>query len=191
VPLTVCAVKTACHIPTIDESSSSSSRFVKRCLHEALAGKMRTAPTYRFHYLFDNMHCASAFGIITKASARGYRNWRRFPELVLMCFLRGRDFAGYAQIKPRLAQEGNEEEVNQQVKGFGEPPSPLNSRVSRDWLVYTSCAEVPLPSALSGSILQFADFQLDCGRFELRCGDRIPAHLERKPMELLILLASP
>ncbi|RSL18855.1 TolB-like protein [Edaphobacter aggregans] len=44
-------------------------------------------------------------------------------------------------------------------------------------------------SALSGSILQFDDFQLHCGRFELRCGDRI-VRLERKPMELLILLAS-
>jgi TolB-like protein/DNA-binding winged helix-turn-helix (wHTH) protein/Flp pilus assembly protein TadD len=55
--------------------------------------------------------------------------------------------------------------------------------------VYTFCAEVPLPSALSGSILQFDDFQLDCGRFELRRGDRI-LRLERKPMELLILLAS-
>jgi TolB-like protein/Flp pilus assembly protein TadD/DNA-binding winged helix-turn-helix (wHTH) protein len=48
---------------------------------------------------------------------------------------------------------------------------------------------VPLPSALSGSILQFGDFHLDCGRFELRCKDRI-LRLERKPMELLILLAS-
>jgi serine phosphatase RsbU (regulator of sigma subunit) len=55
--------------------------------------------------------------------------------------------------------------------------------------VYTFWAEVPLPSALSGSILRFDDFQLDCGRFELRCRDRI-LRLERKPMELLILLAS-
>src|SRR5882724_3933944 len=67
--------------------------------------------------------------------------------------------------------------------------SPAMPESTRDWLVYTSCAEVPLPSALSGSILQFADFQLDCGRFELRCRDRI-LRLERKPMELLILLAS-
>jgi TolB-like protein/DNA-binding winged helix-turn-helix (wHTH) protein/Flp pilus assembly protein TadD len=46
-----------------------------------------------------------------------------------------------------------------------------------------------LASALSGSILEFGDFQLDCSRFELRCGDRI-LRVERKPMELLILLAS-
>jgi TolB-like protein/DNA-binding winged helix-turn-helix (wHTH) protein/Flp pilus assembly protein TadD len=65
----------------------------------------------------------------------------------------------------------------------------LNLRVSREWLAYTFWAEVPLPSALSGSILRFDDFQLDCGRFELRCRDRI-LRLERKPMELLILLAS-
>jgi TolB-like protein/DNA-binding winged helix-turn-helix (wHTH) protein/Flp pilus assembly protein TadD len=65
----------------------------------------------------------------------------------------------------------------------------LNLRVSRDWLVYTFWAEVPLPSALSGSILEFGGYQLDCGRFELRHGDRI-VRIERKPMELLILLAS-
>lgn len=46
-----------------------------------------------------------------------------------------------------------------------------------------------MPSALSGSILQFGHYQLDCGRFELRCRDRA-VRLERKPMELLILLAS-
>jgi DNA-binding winged helix-turn-helix (wHTH) protein/Tol biopolymer transport system component len=50
-------------------------------------------------------------------------------------------------------------------------------------------AEVPLPSALSGSILHFGDFRLDCARFELCCKGR-PVHVERKPMELLILLAS-
>jgi DNA-binding winged helix-turn-helix (wHTH) protein/Tol biopolymer transport system component len=46
-----------------------------------------------------------------------------------------------------------------------------------------------LPSALSGSILQFGDFRLDCGRFEL-CRKGHPERVERKPMELLILLAS-
>ena len=46
-----------------------------------------------------------------------------------------------------------------------------------------------MPSALSGSILQFGDFRLDCGRFELRHGDRVQ-RVERKPMELLILLVS-
>jgi TolB-like protein/DNA-binding winged helix-turn-helix (wHTH) protein/Tfp pilus assembly protein PilF len=42
---------------------------------------------------------------------------------------------------------------------------------------------------LSGSTLQFGDFQVDCGRFELRCKGRI-LRIERKPMELLMLLAS-
>ena len=46
-----------------------------------------------------------------------------------------------------------------------------------------------MPSAHSGSILQFGDFRLDCARFELSCKGR-PVHVERKPMELLILLAS-
>lgn len=46
-----------------------------------------------------------------------------------------------------------------------------------------------MPNALSGSILQFGDFQLDCGRFEL-CRKGHPVRVERKPMELLILLAS-
>jgi DNA-binding response OmpR family regulator len=39
-----------------------------------------------------------------------------------------------------------------------------------------------LPSAL-----QFGDFRLDCGRFEL-CLKGHPVRVERKPMELLILL---
>lgn len=46
-----------------------------------------------------------------------------------------------------------------------------------------------MPSVLSGSILQFGDFQLDCGRFELSHKGH-PLRVERKPMELLILLAS-
>lgn len=46
-----------------------------------------------------------------------------------------------------------------------------------------------MPSTPSGSILQFGDFQLDCGRFEL-CHKGSPLRVERKPMELLILLAS-
>ena len=46
-----------------------------------------------------------------------------------------------------------------------------------------------MPTALSGSTLQFGDFQVDCGRFELRCKGRI-LRIERKPMELLMLLAS-
>src|ERR1700733_13530995 len=36
---------------------------------------------------------------------------------------------------------------------------------------------------------QFGDFKLDCDRFELRRGERT-LKLERKPMELLILLAA-
>ena len=46
-----------------------------------------------------------------------------------------------------------------------------------------------MPGVLPASILQFADFELDCGRFELRRNGR-PIRVERKPMELLILLAS-
>ena len=38
-------------------------------------------------------------------------------------------------------------------------------------------------------IFQFGDFYLDCDRFELR-RNRVPLRLERKPLELLILLAS-
>ena len=40
-----------------------------------------------------------------------------------------------------------------------------------------------------GPTFQFADFQLDCGRFELR-GNGRALRVERKPMELLILLVS-
>jgi TolB-like protein/DNA-binding winged helix-turn-helix (wHTH) protein len=43
--------------------------------------------------------------------------------------------------------------------------------------------------ALLGSVLRFGEFELDCGRFELRRKGQ-PLRLERKPMELLILLAS-
>jgi len=42
---------------------------------------------------------------------------------------------------------------------------------------------------LAGAIYQFGDFQLDCGRFELLLNGR-SLRVERKPMELLILLAS-
>ena len=46
-----------------------------------------------------------------------------------------------------------------------------------------------MPSTLPGSILQFGPFELDCGRFELRRKGHA-LRIERKPMELLILLAS-
>lgn len=46
-----------------------------------------------------------------------------------------------------------------------------------------------MSGVVPGTILQFGDFELDCGRFELRRNDQ-PLHVERKPMELLILLAS-
>lgn len=46
-----------------------------------------------------------------------------------------------------------------------------------------------MPSVLPGSILRFADFELDCGRFELRRSGQ-SLRIERKPMELLILLAT-
>ncbi len=42
---------------------------------------------------------------------------------------------------------------------------------------------------MASVIFEFADFKLDCGRFELRRGGS-GVRLERKPMELLILLAS-
>ena len=46
-----------------------------------------------------------------------------------------------------------------------------------------------MPSVLPGSKLQFGDFELDCGRFELlRKGQFV--RVERKPMELLVLLAA-
>src|SRR5579863_1719373 len=42
---------------------------------------------------------------------------------------------------------------------------------------------------MSGHVYQFGDFELDCGRFELsRNSHRL--RVERKPMELLILLVS-
>ena len=46
-----------------------------------------------------------------------------------------------------------------------------------------------MPSTLPGSVLRFADFELDCARFELR-RNGLALRVERKPMELLILLAS-
>jgi DNA-binding response OmpR family regulator len=46
-----------------------------------------------------------------------------------------------------------------------------------------------VPSTLPSSVLRFGDFELDCGRFELRRKGQ-SLRLERKPMELLILLAS-
>jgi TolB-like protein/DNA-binding winged helix-turn-helix (wHTH) protein len=42
---------------------------------------------------------------------------------------------------------------------------------------------------MAAGILEFGEFDLDCERFELR-RNGIPLRLERKPMELLILLAS-
>jgi TolB-like protein/DNA-binding winged helix-turn-helix (wHTH) protein len=65
-----------------------------------------------------------------------------------------------------------------------------------DHTVSHDILEHPFPSAggslagaLPASILRFGDFELDCGRFELRRnGDAL--RLEPKPMELLILLAS-
>ncbi len=42
---------------------------------------------------------------------------------------------------------------------------------------------------MAGAIYQFGEFQLDCGRFELLRNGR-SLRVERKPMELLILLAS-
>jgi len=46
-----------------------------------------------------------------------------------------------------------------------------------------------VPAAPPGSILQFGEFELDCGGFELRRNGQ-PLRLERKPLDLLILLAS-
>ena len=42
---------------------------------------------------------------------------------------------------------------------------------------------------MAAKVFQFGDFKLDCDRFELRHGERT-VKLERKPMELLILLAA-
>lgn len=46
-----------------------------------------------------------------------------------------------------------------------------------------------MPGILPGSVVQIGDFELDCGRFELRRNGHA-LRVERKPMELLILLAS-
>lgn len=46
-----------------------------------------------------------------------------------------------------------------------------------------------MPGVLPGSVIQFGDFELDCGRFELRRKGQ-SLRVERKPMELLILLVS-
>ena len=42
---------------------------------------------------------------------------------------------------------------------------------------------------MAAKVFQFGDFKLECDRFELRRGERT-VKLERKPMELLILLAA-
>lgn len=47
----------------------------------------------------------------------------------------------------------------------------------------------PLAASVSGTVFEFGDFRLDCGRFELLHKGR-PLRLERKPMELLTLLTS-
>jgi TolB-like protein/DNA-binding winged helix-turn-helix (wHTH) protein len=59
----------------------------------------------------------------------------------------------------------------------------------QDWRVgcYTSGREGSIPMAVRS--FQFGEFKLDCDRFELRRGERT-LKLERKPMELLILLAA-
>jgi len=46
-----------------------------------------------------------------------------------------------------------------------------------------------VPVTLPGSIYRFENFELDCSRFELRQNGKL-LRVERKPMELLILLAS-
>lgn len=73
---------------------------------------------------------------------------------------------------------------------LGEPPIPFGLGVFRDILAHPPRAEeFPLPSTLPGSILQFDQFELDCGRFELRRKGQ-SLRVERKPMELLVLLVS-
>jgi TolB-like protein/DNA-binding winged helix-turn-helix (wHTH) protein/Tfp pilus assembly protein PilF len=47
----------------------------------------------------------------------------------------------------------------------------------------------PEPTPAPGLVYEFREFRLDCGRFELMRNSR-ELHVERKPMELLILLAS-
>jgi Tol biopolymer transport system component/DNA-binding winged helix-turn-helix (wHTH) protein len=47
----------------------------------------------------------------------------------------------------------------------------------------------PVPSPVPGLVYEFREFRLDCGRFELMRNSH-ELHVERKPMELLILLAS-
>ena len=42
---------------------------------------------------------------------------------------------------------------------------------------------------MPAAVFEFGEFILDCDRFELRRGPR-PVRIERKPLELLILLAS-
>lgn len=46
-----------------------------------------------------------------------------------------------------------------------------------------------MPVPQTGVVYQFGDFRLDCGRFELQLNGRA-LRVERKPMELLMLLAS-
>jgi TolB-like protein/DNA-binding winged helix-turn-helix (wHTH) protein/lipoprotein NlpI len=62
-----------------------------------------------------------------------------------------------------------------------------------DTLIGTYPAGGPLPASVShdvtGPVFEFGDFRLDCGRFELARGGN-SLRVERKPMELLILLVS-
>ena len=61
----------------------------------------------------------------------------------------------------------------------------LNLAFSCDMSHTSPAQEVPL----SGPVYHFGDFRLDCGAFQLlRNGHSL--RVERKPMELLILLAS-
>ena len=46
-----------------------------------------------------------------------------------------------------------------------------------------------MPATLSGFVVEFGEYQLDCGRFELLRNGRY-LRVERKPMELLVLLAT-
>jgi TolB-like protein/DNA-binding winged helix-turn-helix (wHTH) protein len=61
-------------------------------------------------------------------------------------------------------------------------PNPVPSPVP-------SPAPSPAPTPAPGLVYEFREFRLDCGRFELMRNSR-ELHVERKPMELLILLAS-
>jgi TolB-like protein/DNA-binding winged helix-turn-helix (wHTH) protein len=72
---------------------------------------------------------------------------------------------------------------------LGKVPSHLESHVCVLHWQYFPVQRVHLPSVLPGSFVQFGDFELDCGRFELlRSGQFV--RVERKPMELLVLLVA-